>query len=668
MKLKNILLSIMLAASIIPLLIVGLVSLNVAENSIKAQMIEFHLDAARSAAESVESRLKTEVRMIEQLAKAEQIVSLDQIKGETMLQSIVEESLRETNGRSVYVYSHFLATDIHGDPVIHSEQAYGSNLAGRDYYEDAIKGEAFVSMPNISRSTGRKIIPIAAPIYDDNQIIGAFNGFIYMEYIANLVNEYTVGDSGEVLLIGTGGDGQKYRVIGAKNPEQLWERILSEEPEFQEVIKGMEKGLIETYYIEGKRVSIAPVGVQDWYIILTTPEQELFALEGLDSLKRFVYLALVAMVVIVSGIAFFAAKKISNPLTALANDLEKISNYDLTVQLDTENLNKSNEVGSLYQSSYKILEVLRESIASLNQISKQLDNKTELMDDSSAQMVKISNEVTKTVEEMANSISEQATNTESSVNNIHQIGELIESVVREIESLSTDALAVTNTTKEGSQLVDELTRLTGDIVLALKTVEENVRNTDQSTQKIVESSKLIQGIADQTNLLALNAAIEAARAGEAGKGFAVVADEVRKLAEESNQLTEAINLVVNDLQHKSKESVANLDKVNQSALKQEQAVNLVYKKFDDIASKVKSITDSSEATKGNVISLNTKKDAIMGNMENLSAIAEENAAASEQVSASAQEQLSSVEEFTVSVKELKIVAQEINKSVSKYKL
>jgi methyl-accepting chemotaxis protein len=179
---------------------------------------------------------------------------------------------------------------------------------------------------------------------------------------------------------------------------------------------------------------------------------------------------------------------------------------------------------------------------------------------------------------------------------------------------------------------------------------------------------MIKSISEQTNLLALNASIEAARAGEAGRGFSVVAEEIRKLAEESDQFSETIAVIVRNLQNEVSQAVEEINKMTTIVHNQSDGVNKTKEKFNGIAKSIEKTTRLIEILTQSSDEMKNKKEDILESIHNLSEISETNAAATEEVSASVQEQTASMDEIAHSSQNLLSLADATKEMISKFKI
>lgn len=168
--------------------------------------------------------------------------------------------------------------------------------------------------------------------------------------------------------------------------------------------------------------------------------------------------------------------------------------------------------------------------------------------------------------------------------------------------------------------------------------------TNESARGINEAVSLIQGIAQQTNLLSLNASIEAARAGDSGRGFAVVAEEIRNLSEESSKGAAQISQIVNQLIHNSNISVERMGEVEKNIADQIDKLGVLNTAFENLGSEVMTVSSSVKSLAEQAGAITVMKDDINTVIGQLAAISEENAAATQETSASVQDLLGAVDD------------------------
>jgi len=277
-------------------------------------------------------------------------------------------------------------------------------------------------------------------------------------------------------------------------------------------------------------------------------------------------------------------------------------------------------------------------------------------------------EVAKTIEEMAKGASDQARDTENGAVKVNEIGGMIAEEELQRKILNEAANEVVHLKDEGFQSLNNLVEKTEASNKSSKEIYNVVLNTSNSARKIENASQMIRSIAEQTNLLALNAAIEAARAGEAGRGFAVVADEIRKLAEDSNKFTKEIEEIVVELIDKTDSAVATMKEAAALTEAQTEGVEITKTKFEGIAEAIEKTKEALGALNKTGEAMNLKKDEIIDIIQNLSALSEENAAGTEEASASVEEQTSSMAEIASASQELAKLAEDMQKSISKFRI
>ena len=224
-----------------------------------------------------------------------------------------------------------------------------------------------------------------------------------------------------------------------------------------------------------------------------------------------------------------------------------------------------------------------------------------------------------------------------------------------------------NLNDRGSQAIDSLIQKSKEEEEAVLEAETNIKDMDESSQKISVILDTVEQISDQTNLLALNASIEAARSGEHGRGFAVVAEEIRKLADESAKSTEEIKKLITAIQDRSSRAVKSMEISKKIAEEQNSIVEETGKVFRELSNAIKKLAENIETIEVLNSDMNHKKDAIVTMIRAVQESVEEISAVSQETSASSQEILFSVNQLKEHSRTLNDLAEELGVKVDQFK-
>ncbi len=265
------------------------------------------------------------------------------------------------------------------------------------------------------------------------------------------------------------------------------------------------------------------------------------------------------------------------------------------------------------------------------------------------------------------------TNTLSQVDSTYDMKDKIAAISMAIENINTNVKALSKSAEvvesyqqNAENIMEELMNMSKECNNAIAKVKDQTERTNQSAQQIHTAAEIISDISNQTNLLALNASIEAARAGEHGAGFAVVAEEVRILADESKKSTEHINNIVNELLANSDISVQITDQVSQSFTEQNKKVEETGNIFRSLNAEIIQVGEAIKDIDSEMTQLDRNKVVIENSADNITSFAEENAKQAESTSANVSGIHDMVENCTIMTEKVTSVSQELVGYVRKF--
>jgi len=368
------------------------------------------------------------------------------------------------------------------------------------------------------------------------------------------------------------------------------------------------------------------------------------------------------------AVGILIIKQITTRLNDSVKFLGDIASGDFSQNVTEHSMKDQSEFGALSQSVDRMNRNIRALIKQLLNTSEQVAAASEELTASAEQSAQASNQIAESITEVAKGAEKQlemavATNNivEEMAKGIHQVTENTAEVSRSTDKTSTAAI-------EGGKAIEKT-------VLQMGTIEKRTDDTADVISELEGKSKqidtivgLISNIAAQTNLLALNAAIEAARAGDAGRGFSVVAEEVRKLAEQSAHATKDITELIVDVQAKTKTAVDFMNESKREVKMGSELVDLAGKNFNEILTMIKVVADEINEISAATEELTSGTEDVVTAANRISGETKKTAEATQSVSAATEEQSASMQEIASASTHLSKMAADLQNEIQKFKI
>ncbi|MDS0526256.1 methyl-accepting chemotaxis protein [Clostridium sp. SHJSY1] len=343
----------------------------------------------------------------------------------------------------------------------------------------------------------------------------------------------------------------------------------------------------------------------------------------------------------------------------------RIAEGDLTV---TTNLESKDEMGQLSNYFNKMSKDLRELVLKIKDASKHVAVSSEGMVLSAGKTAKAAEEVSLTLQKVADGASEQMESIDEATDSISKMSQGISNILINGEEVSKLSQSAFQASKKGTEIVQSVVNQMNEISIGTQETASVIKNLGRHSEEIGKITEIIKGISEQTNLLALNAAIEAARAGELGRGFAVVSDEVRNLAEQSSISAEQISSLIQDIQNEMIKAVASTENEAEKVKVGIDRTNQVSNVFEEIEYAVSNMSMKTKEMSVSMEEISTQNKQVIKNIEELETTAKGNANSSIETAAASQEQLAVLEEITKEAKSLSQSAENLGVAITRFNI
>ena len=637
----------MLLVSLLPLGVSGYILRSRTRAELeKATATELTLRLDKATADIMDY-VDMQTKVLQAAAQTPAIISMDPKEQVPILQSVLKarpdmETLRTTT--------------LDGRDVARADGAPLGSENNPQWLQDIVSNADHTFQTIRSKTTGKPVLLIAVPIKNGANLQGALTADIELDKIADVVNAIRFGESGFAWLVGT-----EDNVMAHPDKSKVEKQEnLQDHPVVQMARGGFPT--IEHFTENGKRWVVAQrTLVPGWVLVIQEDQAE--ALAAANRMDLFIWVLLVAVAVVVTVVSLLISVNLTRPIQAMSRYVDRLAGGDFT---NAFTLRRRDELGDMAMALGRMQQAMQATVAAVKEavagVSEAGSALAEAATGSEQARNAISTAFERTLTDVQAATDQQQERIGAAKDAVNELVNAVDQITRaashQADEVNQAAEVVTEVGRQADQVADGIQRLTravervseagttgqstvesviGGIQVANDYVSRalgEVQELSSRSQAIGTILQEITAIASQTNLLALNAAIEAARAGEAGRGFAVVADEVRKLADRSVQSTQEISRILAAVQsgiqtvtHAMEQGAGAASEGASRASQAHEALREIMQAVEACSAEAQRIQEAAEALRAGHATLGST-------FHDLAAVAEENSASAEEISAS----------------------------------
>lgn len=405
------------------------------------------------------------------------------------------------------------------------------------------------------------------------------------------------------------------------------------------------------------------IGSTGCMLALMIPEKVI--MQQAANIKNLTIIMVVLAIILAFIVGMILAGGIGRAIGNVNETLKKVAEGDLTVKISTRRRDEFRKLNHhITDMIASIMALIRKSA----KVAFRVTDSANAVSMASEEFVESAKSITQGIEHIECGITSQAHDAESCLKKMGSLSEKIDYVNAGTTQIAEFAENTKLTVDTGVETIKELNVKAEATTEITKKVIDNIEGLQEASHSIEGITNTINEIAAQTNLLSLNASIEAARAGEAGRGFMVVAGEIRKLAEQSMEASKQIEKIIGGIQQRTKETVNNAMEAEEIVASQSEALAATIEVFRVIGTQVEGLTNNIEEISNGVNGIESAKDDTLRAIENISAGLTETAAASAEMQSAADTQLQSARELNEAAMELGEDAAELQSAISQFRV
>ncbi len=549
-------------AVLVPMLIVGIISIKTASKALVANGENSAFQVAKGLAGTAEMFIEGEVKFADEMALTPLLVdTVNQVAENGMEASMaalekLDQYLGAVHKKIGGSYGLFFVSNADGTTIADSvggiRRKKKDNISNRNYFQAGKAGRSMISTPIKSKASGLPVIVLSVPIKTKSgKFGGVFGAVLKLDALSQKLTSVKIGTTGYPFMITKEGI-----TLAHPNKDFIFKLDLKTLKGMEEITRRMmaQESGVEGYTFKGvdKVAGFAAIPSTGWSLGVTQNKEEFMTAVN-EMIKYNSFVGVIVMLV-VGFLIFVVSLQIIKPINDAVAGLKDISegDGDLTKRLI---VSSKDEVGILSTAFNTFIDKLHTMITDIKQ-------GVDTLSSSSTELSAISEEMSGGAEKTAEKSNTVAAAAEEMTNNMNSVSAAMEQSSTNINTVASAAEEMSSTINEIAQNAEKARLISLNAVEKVNESTDKMNELGAAAQAIGQVVETITDISEQVNLLSLNATIEAARAGEAGKGFAVVANEIKDLAKQTSEASMDIKAKIDNIQESSSGTLVGMNEIS----------------------------------------------------------------------------------------------------------